>query len=291
MKDQKNKLWFSVISFVFILVLFSLLIQDSTNDSTKTIQSTTTPNFETNIGVINGDKEAEIVENEGSIVTIPTPSSTVVPTSTNTPLTYLVTKVVDGDTLAIHMDGKNVTIRLIGLDTPETVHPSKPVECFGIAASNKAKGYLTDKRVRIELDPTQGELDKYGRLLAYVYLPDGTLFNKTMIAEGYGHEYTYNIPYKYQTDFQDAEDQARINRRGLWADGVCEDITTSTSANNPTPDSTTIGSYVCSSNYYNCTDFKTHNEAQNAYIACGGPKTDIHRLDSDKDGIACESLP
>ena len=150
-------------------------------------------------------------------------ASATVATSTASAVTplYPVERVVDGDTLAVEMSGKSVKIRLIGLDTPETVDPRKPVQCFGKEASDKAKELLTGKSVRLEKDASQGEYDKYGRLLAYVYLPDGTLFNKFMIAEGYGHEYTYNLPYKYQQEFKAAEARARAEKKGLWADGVC----------------------------------------------------------------------
>lgn len=134
---------------------------------------------------------------------------------------YPVVKVVDGDTLAINMDGKVQTLRLIGLDTPETVDPRKPVQCFGVEASNKAKSVLAGQEVRIEADPTQGLYDKYNRLLVYVYLKDGTLFNKMMIAEGYGHEYTYHAPYKYQSEFKAEEMSAKTGEKGLWANGVC----------------------------------------------------------------------
>ncbi len=135
--------------------------------------------------------------------------------------TYPVVKVVDGDTVAVLMNGKPVTLRLIGLDTPETVDPRKPVQCFGKAASDKAKELLTGKTVRLEFDASQGTLDKYGRTLAYVYLPDGTLFNEYMIFTGYAHEYTYNLPYKYQDRFKAAEKKAREEKKGLWADDTC----------------------------------------------------------------------
>ena len=153
-------------------------------------------------------------------------ASATVATSTASAVTplYPVERVVDGDTLAVEMSGKSVKIRLIGLDTPETVDPRKPVQCFGKEASDKAKELLTGKSVRLEKDASQGEYDKYGRLLAYVYLPDGTLFNKFMIAEGYGHEYTYNLPYKYQLEFKEAEARARAEKKGLWADGACAGI-------------------------------------------------------------------
>ena len=142
---------------------------------------------------------------------------------------YPVIKVVDGDTIAVLMDGKSVTLRLIGLDTPETVDPRKPVQCFGKAASDKAKEMLTGKTVRLEFDASQGTLDKYGRTLAYVFLSDpstplgasGTFFNEYMISAGYAHEYTYNLPYKYQDEFKAAQKQAREEKKGLWADGTC----------------------------------------------------------------------
>lgn len=142
-----------------------------------------------------------------------------------------VVRVVDGDTFVVEMGvpasatSSGVArpkIRLIGLDTPEVVDPRKPVQCFGREASAKAKEILEGQALRLESDPTQGDRDKYGRLLRYAFLRDGTLFNKLMIEEGYGHEYTYNIPYKYQKEFKDAQESAREAKKGLWADGVCE---------------------------------------------------------------------
>ena len=135
--------------------------------------------------------------------------------------TYAVAKVIDGDTISIIKNGETVTLRLIGLDTPETVDPRKPVQCFGKAASDKAKELLTGKNVRLETDASQGTFDKYGRTLAYVFLPSGTNFNEYMIAEGYGHEYTYDLPYKYQEEFKAAESRAQEEKRGLWADDTC----------------------------------------------------------------------
>jgi micrococcal nuclease len=160
---------------------------------------------------------------------------------------YSVTEVVDGDTIKINMSGIVTTLRLIGLDTPETLDPRKPVQCFGKEASNKAKELLSGKKVRIEKDSTQGELDKYGRTLAYVYREDGLFYNKYMIEQGYAHEYTYNTPYKYQADFKAAEKSARENQRGLWSPNTCNGNTTQaavsssastqTRTENPTPTS------------------------------------------------------
>ncbi|OGG57465.1 hypothetical protein A2853_03850 [Candidatus Kaiserbacteria bacterium RIFCSPHIGHO2_01_FULL_55_17] len=208
---------------------------------------------------------------------------------------YPVVKVVDGDTLTIAMDGKNATLRLIGLDTPETVDPRTTVQCFGKEASNKAKQILSGSSVRIETDPSQGELDKYGRTLAYVFLRDGINFNKYMIAEGYGHEYTYNLPYKYQAEFKEAERKAREEKKGLWADNAC--ATESTASSRPDLDDsgaqtiTPSGTYECSKNTYNCSDFTAQAEAQAVFNSCGGSANDIHKLDADGDGEVCESLP
>ena len=143
------------------------------------------------------------------------PSSTSNQVST-TKETAQVLRVVDGDTIEVSLNNKKETIRLIGIDSPETLDPRKPVQCFGIEASNKAKKTLNGKTVGLETDPTQGERDKYGRLLRYVFLNDLN-FNKLMISEGFAHEYTYqNNPYKYQLDFIQAAKEARENNRGLW---------------------------------------------------------------------------
>ncbi len=136
-----------------------------------------------------------------------------------------VTHVVDGDTIDVDLNGKSERIRLIGIDTPETVDPRKPVQCFGREASNKTKGMLSGKQVRLEADPTQDDRDKYGRLLRYVFLEDGTNYNEWLVAQGYAHEYTYNIPYKYQAEFKDAEHKARDSDKGLWSPNTCNGIT------------------------------------------------------------------
>jgi micrococcal nuclease len=135
---------------------------------------------------------------------------------------YSVVRVIDGDTLVVDFDGKNETVRLIGVNSPEVNDPRKPVECFGIEASNKAKEILTGKKVRLEADPTQGDRDKYRRLLRYVFLEDGTNFNQLMIEQGYAFEYTYHFPYRYQKEFKEAQKKAEKEGRGLWEKGSCD---------------------------------------------------------------------
>ena len=136
-----------------------------------------------------------------------------------------------------------------------------------------------------------------------VFLEDGTHFNKLMIVEGYAFEYTYQTPYKYQREFQQAENEARATKRGLWSDNTCAgSLTTLTPTPEPAvstpmpapstpttkPPATTCD---CSGNIYNCPDFATHSAAQTCFEHCGGIDNDIHGLDADKDGIACENLP
>jgi micrococcal nuclease len=233
------------------------------------------------IGKENQKEKLEIINTENNI-------TKEVNLGENSFNSYKVVKVVDGDTISVNIDGVNTSVRMIGIDTPETVDPRKPVQCFGQEASNKAKAILSNQMVRLELDSSQGKYDKYNRLLAYVFLADGTNFNELMIKEGYAYEYTYSAPYKYQSAFKSAQKDAQTNKRGLWADEVCEESTLApTLQNKPTP-AQSSSAYICSFDAYNCGDFSTHNEAQSVYESCG---SDIHGLDRDNDGLACESLP
>lgn len=159
---------------------------------------------------------------------------------------YKVSSVVDGDTVKVTIDGKIETIRIIGLNTPETVDPRKPVECFGKEASSKAKELLSGKTVTLEVDSPQGDRDKYGRLLRYVILPDGRDFGKTMIAEGYAYEYTYNTPYKYQKIYKEAQLTAQSQQLGLWSPNTCSGKTASQAVSSGSP-AVTNGKYYTSS--------------------------------------------
>jgi micrococcal nuclease len=160
--------------------------------------------------------------NKKLLISIITAIALIVPANSYAATTYYqVTKVADGDTITVKIGKKNVSVRLIGVDTPETVDPRKTVECFGKEASAITKKKLLNKKVALEADPTQGETDKYGRLLRYAFLQDGTNFDKWLISEGYGFEYTYNLPYKYQQEHKDAESAARLSSKGLWKSETC----------------------------------------------------------------------
>ena len=123
---------------------------------------------------------------------------------------YKVKRVIDGDTLLL-INGERV--RLIGVDTPETKHPQKPVQYFGREAYLFTKEMVDGKEARFEFD--RQKRDRYGRLLAYVYLLDGTFLNAEIIKQGYGFAYT-RFPFKYMEEFRRYEREARDKRKGLW---------------------------------------------------------------------------
>ncbi len=136
--------------------------------------------------------------------------------------TVAVIKVVDGDTIRVLIDGKEYAVRFIGIDTPETVHPTKGKECFGSEASNKTKELLTNKRVILEKDVS--ESDTYGRLLRYVYLPmdDGKriFVNDYLVREGYAQVLTYPPDVAFNEQFLEAQRTAKNMKKGLWS--VCQ---------------------------------------------------------------------
>ncbi len=121
-----------------------------------------------------------------------------------------VIRVIDGDTIEIEGGNK---VRYIGIDTPETSHPQKGLECFGKEATNKNKELLEGKEVMIEKDVS--ETDKYGRLLRYVYTGD-IFVNDYLVREGFAYSSSYPPDVKYQNQLLDAQKEARQENRGLW---------------------------------------------------------------------------
>ena len=238
--------------------------------------------------------------------------------------TYKVVSVVDGDTIKIEYQGATESVRLIGIDTPETVHPSEPVGCFGKEASDKMKELVSGKSVKIMFDNSQGVQDKYGRLLLYIWVGD-IFVNETMIEQGYAYEYTYSTPYIYQSEFKAAQESAKSLEKGLWGDVcACEkeelkrsctacktakvtyqgwdcstytktvsdtSCTSGCTTSTPTPTSCL---YSCVSPDRDCADFSTHAQAVEFFRCCGFTATnDPMRLDGTgvDDGDPCESLP
>lgn len=123
-------------------------------------------------------------------------------------------EIVDGDTIRIKRVGKNESVRFVGVDTPETVHPNKSVEPFGEAATGFTRNLLIGELVYLRFD-TQ-KRDMYKRSLAYVFrAPDGLFVNLEIIRQGYGRAYV-RIPLEHMSLFQHYETQARSSRIGLW---------------------------------------------------------------------------
>ncbi len=126
-----------------------------------------------------------------------------------------VLRVIDGDTIELQNSER---VRYIGMDAPEVVDPEKPVQCFGVEASERNKALVEGKLVRLEKDVS--ERDKYGRLLRVAYLPGATSsINLELVIEGYARVFTDPPDVRYASEFLAAEKEARAAKRGLW--GAC----------------------------------------------------------------------
>jgi micrococcal nuclease len=126
-----------------------------------------------------------------------------------------VVRVIDGDTIVVRLDGVEQRVRYIGMDAPETVHPTRGVEPFGIEASNLNKRLVEDDQVWLEKDVS--ETDQYGRLLRYVWLADGHMANVLLVEEGYAQVDTWPPDVRYQAELLRAQQDAQQNDRGLWS--------------------------------------------------------------------------
>lgn len=141
----------------------------------------------------------------------PTPQPSVFGATIASDSAQVVTEVIDGDTIRL---ATGETLRYIGIDTPETKHPSVSKECFGEEASRRNEELVLGKTVMLEKDVS--ETDRYGRLLRYVWL-DGEMVNMQLVKEGYANASAYPPDIKYQVLLEQAEIDARTNSRGLWS--------------------------------------------------------------------------
>lgn len=141
----------------------------------------------------------------------------------NQPGLYSVSRFIDGDTIAVNMNGKTEKIRMIGVDTPETHKPNTPVQCYGPAAAAFTKNILYGKKFRLVSDSLSTNRDRYNRLLRYIVLADGTNFNQRLIEQGYGFYYPY-FPFTKSDDFAASQAIAKSQNRGIW--GNCNPTAT-----------------------------------------------------------------
>ena len=141
-----------------------------------------------------------------------------VPAKEEEKIFYSVIEVIDGDTIKSEINGKVESIRLIGIDAPETAGPYREEGCFGQEASLKTKELLSGKKVSLVSDSLVSDRDKYGRLLRYVFLPDGEFINAELVKGGYAFNYVYEN-FQYLNYFNDLEKKAKEGRLGLWGSG------------------------------------------------------------------------
>jgi len=158
----------------------------------------------------------------------PTPTALLAFPDGTTPAT--VVRVVDGDTIEVEIEGERYKLRYIGIDTPETVDPRRPVGCFGEEASAANKALVEGLTVGLEKDVS--DTDIYGRLLRYIWLNDGEMVNATLVRDGYAHSSAYPPDVRHQELFDQLESEARSAGRGLWGP-VCLETPTPTPAGSP----------------------------------------------------------
>jgi micrococcal nuclease len=208
-------------------------------------------------------------------------------------------RVIDGDTFDVAVGGRTQRVRIIGVDSPET--NGAPI-CFGREATEKATELLSMAGGRMQLEKDVSETDRYGRILRYVWLDTASgrvMINEEMVRMGYAQVSTFPPDVKYQERFLAAQREAKAESKGLW--GACGGFgvpivaptATTAAATAPQPPGGGAGGlrYDPNGPDRDCSDFATHAEAQEFFIAAGGPQRDPHRLDGDHDGIACENLP
>jgi micrococcal nuclease len=198
-----------------------------------------------------------------------------------------VTRVVDGDTVKVRSRGFETTVRLIGIDTPETRDPSRPVGCFGPEASAQAKRLLpAGRRVRLVTDDTQDTRDRYGRLLAYVYTPGSSgptgSVNHRLVRGGYAKVYVYGgVRFVHAGAFFRAQHRARAAKLGLWGPPCFGDADREAAA---------PSGRGCDPNYAGACVPLSSSDLDCADV--GRPVrvvgSDRHRLDGDGDGRGCE---
>lgn len=225
------------------------------------------------------------------------------PTPEPSPSSFRVVKVRDGDTIEVDISGKTEAVRLVGINTPESVDPRRPVECFGKEASNRLKSLLENQVVTLETDPTQSDRDRYDRLLRFVFL-DGKDVGLQMLAEGYAQEALYSdTPHRYHEEYLVAQKYAQEQELGLWSTTACPLPSSPEPSPQPSPSPKVQGvtsqtqtttapkpaaaaptaSWPCDCSK-TCSQIASCAEAQYLLNTCG-----CSQRDGDGDGVACDS--
>lgn len=191
---------------------------------------------------------------------------------------------MDGDTISVNIGGATYSLRYIGIDCPESGD-------WMAAEATQANRDLVDGET-IYLEKDVSEVDRYDRLLRYVYLADGTFVNGELVRLGYARASAYPPDTKYQEVLEDMAVEAQLGKRGIWSNTPTPTTKPTAAPVGATTSPPAAAVCECSGNLYNCSDFSTHRQAQACYDYCVSiGRGDIHRLDGDNDGVACESLP
>lgn len=170
------------------------------------------------------DTAGQICEEGGLCAPLPSTVHGSAKPSGNVETNALITRVVDGDTFEARLDGDDTVwkVRMLGINTPETVDPRRPVECYGKEASGHLKKLLDGKRVRLESDEQADERDKYDRLLRNVILEDGTDVNAAMVRDGFAYAYlSFPLNKSRKQELKMLQELARASSAGLWSEATC----------------------------------------------------------------------
>lgn len=198
-----------------------------------------------NVIIVGGENSvSKAIENELKGIETPTVDASYV----------AVNRVVDGDTFEVTLNGKKEKVRLLLVDTPESVHSDSSKNTpYGKVASDFTKGLIEGKKVKLEFDVA--ERDRYGRLLAYVYLEDGRMLNEVLLQEGHAKVAVFPPNLKYVDRFRALEKEAQAAKKGIWADGVSafepgNNTNTNNNNNNTNNDNSSVvsGNYIANSN-------------------------------------------
>ena len=192
-------------------------------------------------------------------------------------------RVVDGDNIDVLVDRAKQRVRHIGIDTPETVHPTRGGGLNGREASERNRELVLGQTVYLEKDVS--ETDRYGRILRYVWVNDDTMVNAVLVAEGYAQVSTYPPDVKYADQFLQLQREARAAGRGLWGQAPAT----------PTPKA--APHQVCHPSYegacldpnasdYDCAGGSGDGPLYTGRVRVVGP--DVFGLDRDGDGIGCQ---
>ena len=209
-RPRNRKIRVAVVLFMMVFFAVVLVGLSRNKEELAASGNSDVSKSEPVLAMANEDVHGSVEAEEAPIITVDEQDSEL----------FQVVSVVDGDTIKVNYDGTVTSVRLIGVNTPETVDPRKTVECFGVDASNYLKGRLTGQQVELVADSSQANYDKYNRLLRYVYLGAEDI-GLSIIENGYGYEYTYNVPYQKQSVYRSAQQEASNYGRGLWADETC----------------------------------------------------------------------